>query len=265
MPHDPAGRALDGPMLECWTVLTALAAQTAVVRLGSLVLGNTYRQPAVVANMAATLDQVSHGRLVLGIGAGWQPNEHVAYGIPLQTARDRIAVLDEACAVIRCLLDQRRSTISAAAYRLVDAPCDPKPLQPRLPLLVGGAGRGTMSVAARRADIWHAWADPAEFARKNAVLDGFCHDFGRRPGDLARASGGTVAVSTARGRQRASGEIDVQGTAEEVLSQLLAYRDAGASEFIVCDDAANGPPEQALDQIDILTRAVLPRLSNHHP
>lgn len=74
MPHDPASRPVDGPMLECWTVLAALAAQTATVGLGSLVLGNTYRHPAVVANMAAALDQVSQGRLVLGVGAGWQPN-----------------------------------------------------------------------------------------------------------------------------------------------------------------------------------------------
>src|SRR5215471_7466048 len=198
MPHDPAGRPVDGPVLECWTILAALATQTAAVRLGSLVLGNTYRHPAVVANMAATLDQVSEGRVVLGIGAGWQPNEHAAYGIPLPGARDRIAHLDEACAVLRSLLDRRRSTIDGAAYRLRDAPCDPKPAG-RLPLLVGGGGRRVMAVAARRADVWHAWGRPDEFARKNAVLDRLCQDIGRPPGDLARASGGTVAVRTGPG------------------------------------------------------------------
>jgi len=260
MPHDPAGRAVDGPVLECWTVLAALATQTAAVRLGSLVLGNTYRHPAVVANMAATLDQVSGGRLVLGIGAGWQPNEHVAYGIALPAAPDRIAVLDEACTVIRSLLDQRRSTIDGAAYRIRGAPCDPKPVS-RLLLLVGGGGRRTMRVAARHADVWHAWAHPAELARKNAALDRLCEDTGRRPGDVARASGGTVAVRTGRSRDPAAGENDVQGTPEQVLSQLLAYRDAGAGEFIVCDDAANVPAEQALAQIDTLTHAVLPRLA----
>jgi alkanesulfonate monooxygenase SsuD/methylene tetrahydromethanopterin reductase-like flavin-dependent oxidoreductase (luciferase family) len=83
--------------------------------------------------MAATLDQVSRGRVVLGLGAGWQPNEHVAYGISLPAARERMEALDEACAVIRSLLDQRRSTTTGAVYRLRDAPCDPKPLQPRLP------------------------------------------------------------------------------------------------------------------------------------
>jgi alkanesulfonate monooxygenase SsuD/methylene tetrahydromethanopterin reductase-like flavin-dependent oxidoreductase (luciferase family) len=260
MPHDPAGRAVDGPVLECWTVLAALAAQTAAVRLGSLVLGNTYRHPAVVANMAATLDQVSGGRLVLGIGAGWQQNEHEAYGIALPAAHDRIAVLDEACTVIRSLLDQRRSTIDGATYRLRDAPCDPKPLS-RLPLLVGGGGRRTLQVAAGHADVWHTWAHPAEFARKNAVLDQLCQDIGRRPGDVARASGGSVAVRTGRDGDRAAGENDVRGTPEEVLSQLLEYSGAGTDEFIVCDDAANVPAELALTQIDTLTHAVLPRLA----
>ncbi len=199
MPHDPAGRAVDGPMLECWTVLAALAARTAAVAVGSLVLGNTYRHPAVVANMAATLDQLSQGRLLLGIGAGWQPNEHAAYGIALPAPRARVAALDEACAVIRSLLDQRRSTMDGVAYRLRDAPCDPKPAT-RVGLLVGGGGLGIMRVAARHADVWHAWAAQGEFAAKNAVLDGLCRDIGRRPDDLARACGGTVTVRPGPGQ-----------------------------------------------------------------
>jgi alkanesulfonate monooxygenase SsuD/methylene tetrahydromethanopterin reductase-like flavin-dependent oxidoreductase (luciferase family) len=264
MPHDAAGLASDGPMLECWTVLAALATQTAAVRLGSLVLGNTYRHPAVVANMAATLDQVSQGRLVLGIGAGWQPNEHAAYGIPLPSARNRIAALDEACAVIRSLLDQQRSTLDGAVYRLRDAPCDPKP-RSRLPVLVGGAGQGILRVAARHADVWHTWADPGQFAAKNAMLDALCRDISRRPGDVARACGGAVTVRTGRASTLADG--DVEGTPQAVLSQLLAFRDAGATEYIVRDDA-HVPAEQALTQIDILTNTVLPRLtpqSSGHP
>jgi F420-dependent oxidoreductase-like protein len=259
MPHDRAGQARDGPMLECWSTLAALATQTASIGLGSLVLGNTYRHPAVVANMAATLDQVSRGRVLLGLGAGWQPNEHAAYGLPLPAARNRIEALDEACAVIRSLLDQRRSTTTGAMYRLHDAPCDPKPLQPRLPLLIGGDGQRTLQVAARHADVWHTWADPAVLSRKNAVLDRYCRDLGRDPADIARATGGTVAVWSAPGSRAAAGN-DVQGTTAEVLSWLLAFRDAGAGEFIVRDDAAV-PAGRALTQIDILTEAVLPGLS----
>jgi len=263
MPHDAAGRAPDGPVLECWTVLAALAAQTAAIRVGSLVLGNTYRHPAVVANMAATLDQVSGGRLVLGLGAGWQPNEHAAYGIALPPARDRITAVDEACALIRSLLDQQRSTFDGAVYRLRDAPCDPKP-RSRLPLLVGGAGRGILRVAARHADVWHTWADPGQFAGKNAMLDALCRDIGRRPGDVARACGGVVTVRAGREGTRAANDSDVQGTPQEVLSQLLAFGDAGASEFIVRDDA-RVPAGQALTQIDTLTSTVLPGLTRQPP
>jgi alkanesulfonate monooxygenase SsuD/methylene tetrahydromethanopterin reductase-like flavin-dependent oxidoreductase (luciferase family) len=261
MPHDPAGRALDGPVLECWTTLAALATQTAAVGLGSLVLGNTYRHPAVVANMAATLDQISRGRVLLGIGAGWQPNEHTAYGIPLPAAGDRFDALDEACAVIRSLLDERRSTTAGSSYRLCDAPCEPKPLQPQLPLLVGGGGQRTLRVAARHADVWHTWADPALLSRKNAVLDRCCQDLGRNPGDVARATGGTVAVWSGPGRGRAAADDDVQGTAQEVGNRLLEFRAAGADEFIVVDDAANVSVGRALTQLDTLTEAVLPRLT----
>jgi alkanesulfonate monooxygenase SsuD/methylene tetrahydromethanopterin reductase-like flavin-dependent oxidoreductase (luciferase family) len=238
MPHDPAGRFPDGPMLECWTTLAALAASTAAIGLGSLVLGNTYRHPAVVANMAVTLDQVSRGRALLGIGAGGQPNEHAAYGIPLPAARDRIAALDAACAEIRSRLGERR-----------------------LPLLVGGGGRPILKVAARHADVWHTWAGPAALAAKNAVLDRYCRDFGRSPAAVGRATGGSVAVRSGSGRHGAAADHDVQGTAPEVLGRLLAFRDAGADEFIVSDDAANVSLEQALRQVDILTEAVLPGLT----
>jgi alkanesulfonate monooxygenase SsuD/methylene tetrahydromethanopterin reductase-like flavin-dependent oxidoreductase (luciferase family) len=212
MPHDPTGDPLNGPVAECWTTLSALATQTSRVHLGSLVSGNTYRHPALGAKMAATLDQISSGRVVLGVGAGWQPNEHIAYGIPLPDAVKRIAALEEACAVLRTLLDEDRSTISGATYRLLDAPCDPKPVQARLPLLVGGGGEQlTMRVAARYADVWHTWADPLSFVRKHAVLDRHCLGVGRDPADIARATGGTVAVSpTPRpwrsGRRRRGGD-----------------------------------------------------------
>jgi alkanesulfonate monooxygenase SsuD/methylene tetrahydromethanopterin reductase-like flavin-dependent oxidoreductase (luciferase family) len=261
MPHDAAGQPVDGPMLECWTAMAALATQTTTVRIGSLVLGNTYRHPAVVANMAATLDLISPGRLVLGIGAGWQANEHAAYGIALPEPRDRVAALDEACAVIRSLLDQRRTTMAGSFYQLRDAPCDPKPAS-RVPLLVGGGGPGTMRVAARHADLWHTWAEPAELARKNALLDRFCRDYGRPPGDLVRACGGTVAVrSDPAGTsidQRAD-DCDVSGPPAEILVRMNAYAEAGAGEFIVSDDASV-PVDHALAQLDVLTLAVLPGL-----
>jgi F420-dependent oxidoreductase-like protein len=255
MPHDPSGAAADGPVLECWTTLTGLATQTTSIRLGSLVLGNTYRHPAVVANMAATLDQVSGGRVVLGIGAGWQPNEHAAYGLTLPAVGERIQALDEACHVIRLLLSQRRSTAAGRTYRLADAPCEPKPVQRRLPLLVGGGGeRLTLRVAARHADVWHAWADPEVFFAKSAVLDRHCEEVGRDPGEVDRATGGTVAVGARHGHGNL--QADLHGTAEEVAVRLLELGSRGVDEFIVRDDAANVGVHQALQQIGILAEAM---------
>src|SRR5258708_18926879 len=106
------------------------------MRVGTIVLGNTYRQPAVVAKMAAQVDIISGGRLLLGLGAGWQQNEHEAYGIPFHTMRERLERLDEARPVITSLLNERRSTLKSRHYQLSHAPLDPKPLQPPPPQLI---------------------------------------------------------------------------------------------------------------------------------
>src|SRR5215468_7007332 len=113
-----------GPVLESWSTLSALAALVPRIRLGTIVLGNTYRHPAVVAKMAAQVDIISGGRLLMGLGAGWQQNEHEAYGIPFYTLRERLARLDEACQVMRTLWTERRSTFKGQYYQLSDAPLD---------------------------------------------------------------------------------------------------------------------------------------------
>jgi probable F420-dependent oxidoreductase len=249
MPHDDADRPVPGPMLECWTTLSALAAATDRVRLGSLVLGNTYRHPTVVANMAATLDQVSHGRVVLGLGAGWQRNEHEAYGIRLAPPSERIDAFDEACVVIRRLLDEDSVDIDGRWYQLRGARCEPHPVQPRVPLLIGGSGPRMLRVAATRGDIWHAWVDPDELRSKNRAIDEACHDVGRAPTSLQRATGGTVALLSSAADPPAAEPPDVSGSVDEVVDRLLAYRRAGADEFIVVDDAASTTVGQALDLV----------------
>jgi alkanesulfonate monooxygenase SsuD/methylene tetrahydromethanopterin reductase-like flavin-dependent oxidoreductase (luciferase family) len=263
MPHREDGRSSGGGVSECWTTLSALSGFTSRVRLGSLVLGNTYRHPAVVASMAATLDRISGGRVVLGIGAGWQPNEHTAYGIGLPDPGPRIDALGEACAILRMLLDEGRCTYSGSAYRLQDAPCEPTPVQERLPLLVGGGGElRTMKVAARYADVWHCWADPATFAAKNDVLDRHCRSVGRDPDAIARATGACVAINldpTHKAGDRH--EDDVVGTTTQVTEGLLEFRAAGADEFIVRDEAS-APVTSTLALIDRLTEDVLPALED---
>jgi F420-dependent oxidoreductase-like protein len=241
MPYEPTGRAVDGPVLEGWTTLAALAGHTQRLRLGTLVLGCSYRHPAVVANMAATIDHVSGGRFVLGLGAGGQRNEHEAYGLPLLPITHRLDAFEESCAAIRSLLRERRTTLDGSFYQLTDAPCDPKPVQDRLPLLIGGGGeRRTLRIAAQLADEWHVWGSPAEFRSKSNVLDRHCEVLDRDPSTIRRATGAVVLVSDEK--PTADGDsgpeaADVTGRPAMVLDLLGAYGDAGADEFIVRDHA----------------------------
>src|SRR5215831_15672960 len=134
-------RDKEGPVLESWSTLAALAAIIPRIKLGTIVLGNSYRHPAVVAKMAAQVDIISGGRLLLGMGAGWQRNEHEAYGIQFYTMRERLERLDEACEVIRSLWTQHRANFTGQHYQLSDAPLEPKPTQkPHPELMIGGSG-----------------------------------------------------------------------------------------------------------------------------
>src|SRR6266702_3654867 len=179
----PNTKEREGAMLESWSTLSALAALVPRLRVGTIVLGNTYRHPAVVAKMAAQVDIISGGRLLLGLGAGWQQNEHEAYGIPFHTLRERLERLDEACEVIRSLWTQRRSDFKGRYYQLSDAPLEPKPVQtPHPELMIGGGGeRVTLRIVAKHADHWNVWGGPKVLARKGAILDEHCAAVGRDP------------------------------------------------------------------------------------
>lgn len=174
---DPAG-----PCLEGWITLAALAAETSRVRLGVLVTGNTYRHPALLANMGATLDHTSGGRLIMGLGAGWFEPEHAAYGIPFGTTAERIRRLDEAAQIVARLWTERRVTFEGRYYRLRDAYCEPKPVQqPRPPLMIGGGGEKLMlGVVAKYADLWNTFGTPDVFRKKLGVLREHCAAVGRR-------------------------------------------------------------------------------------
>lgn len=183
----PLGGDLDGPCLEGWTLLAALAAQTQRLRVGLLVTGNTYRHPAVLANMAATVDIVSGGRLDFGIGAGWNEYEHRSMDIPLPPPGERLRRLDEACRLIKLLWTQPTTDFEGRHYHLRQARCEPKPVQkPHPPIVVGGKGEQlTLRVAARHADIWnYPGGSPEEFAHKVGVLHDHCRDVGRDPAEI---------------------------------------------------------------------------------
>src|SRR5262245_42000020 len=184
---NPIQGDLDGPCLEGWTMLAALAAQTSRLRLGLMVAGNTYRHPAVHAHMAATVDVISNGRLDFGIGAGWNEYEHQSMGIPLYAPGERIRRFGEACEITKLLFTQHLTDFDGRYYQLKEARCEPKPIQkPYPPFVIGGGGEKlTLRVAAQYADIWnHGGSDPEEFRHKVQVLHEHCAAVGRDPNEI---------------------------------------------------------------------------------
>ncbi len=231
----PAGRDNSGPTNESWTFVTALAALVPRVRIGHLVGGNTYRHPAVVAKMAAGVDHVSGGRFVLGLGAGWQENEHRAYGIPLYEVGERLARLDEACHVVRGLLREERTTFSGKHYQLEDAPLNPKPLQAALPLMIGGGGeRVTLRIVARHADEWNVWGTPEVLRQKMQILDRHCADLSRDPKAVQRSAVAHVDFGDA-GQPNLKQPAVIGPGDDAIRAALQEFVAAGVDEFIVPD------------------------------
>ncbi|MBF9068783.1 TIGR03560 family F420-dependent LLM class oxidoreductase [Streptacidiphilus fuscans] len=208
------------PRFEGWITLAALAQATARLRFGTLVTGVHYRHPAVLANMAATLDVISGGRLEIGIGAGWNAEESDAYGIELGTPRERSDRLEEACAVLVGLLSpQPTLTFTGRHYRLADARCEPKPVQrPHPPLCIGGSGAArTLRTAARFAQHWNFDTGPlADFRKARDILHGHCADLGRDPAEI-----------------RVSAQLRYAGDPSATAAEAAAFAEAGADLGIV--------------------------------
>ena len=180
-----------GPCLEGWVTLTALAQATKRLRIGTLVSGIHYRHPALLANMAATLDIVSGGRLEIGIGAGWNEEESGAYGMRLGSLKERSDRFEEACEVLVGLLTQETTTFQGEHYQLADARCEPKGVQkPHPPICIGGSGeKRTLRTTAKYAQHWNfVGGTPEEFARKRDVLYAHCADVGRDPSEITLSS-----------------------------------------------------------------------------
>lgn len=176
----------DGPCLEASTLLAALALNTPRVRVGVLVYGNTHRHPAILAKEMTTVDHISGGRVILGMGAGWNEPEHRAYSIPFPTPGDRVTMLDEALTIMDSLFRERRTTFQGQHYQLDDAPFSPKPLQGRLPLLIGGKRPRMLQVVATHADLWDASGSPEEVRVAAEQIDAHCRDLGRPVGSVVR-------------------------------------------------------------------------------
>ncbi len=186
----PLAPPYDGPNLEGWTMLAALAQATSRLRIGAMVNGMHHRHPAVTANMAATLDHISGGRFELGMGAGWNEMESNAYGIELGTLMERSDRFEEGMEVIVSLLRTRVTNFDGDYFQLTDALCEPRPVQERLPIVIGGKGRRrTLRTVARFADQWDmTFPDqPSDWLELDEVLRGHCKAVGRDHNEIARS------------------------------------------------------------------------------
>jgi alkanesulfonate monooxygenase SsuD/methylene tetrahydromethanopterin reductase-like flavin-dependent oxidoreductase (luciferase family) len=252
--------AVSDPRFEVTTVLSALAVATKSLRLAPLVMSATYRHPAVVANWAASVDHISGGRLMLGLGAGWQINEHEQYGIEMGTPGERIGRLDEYCSVVRSLLEQSVTDFNGRFFELSNAWCEPKPVQDRLPLLIGGKGDRMLRLVARHADMWNMWAMPSKFAERSAELDQACDDIGRNPATIRRSTQALVCLTDSESEARSftdatGGRAAFAGTAKQFADLAAQWRDAGVDELVI-PDWHLGTGAQRAESIEAITTAL---------
>jgi len=233
----------DDPKLEGWATLAAVAAATSRARIGLLVAANTIRNPGLTAKLALTIDHVSGGRSILGLGGGWFEDEHRAFGIDFGSGfGERLDRLGEAVPLIRRLLDGERVTAEGRFYSFRDAVANPRSVQARIPILIGGSGpKKTLPLVAHRADLWNAFGSPESIAASDVILRDLCLAAGRDPDEIERTVNLNVVVRSdpaearrvwasyvsAHHPREGEGRLLVGGPAESVAEALAAYARVG--------------------------------------
>jgi F420-dependent oxidoreductase-like protein len=261
----------EGPCLEGWTLLGALAAETTRIRMGTLVTGNTYRNPALVAKMATTLDQISRGRIYLGIGAAWFEKEHVAYGFPFYTAKERAERLGEALQVIHALWGPAPRNFDGQYYDVVDAPWNPPNVQqPRPPIVIGGKGKKwIMPLVGRYADAWNVpiGVSPQGIRSRMEIVRSECQKAGRASCDIevqaflvlfnitdVPLAGPVLRFGARIIEDKRVAQSILAGTANEIAERIQTYVDAGATHIIM-----NIQPPYDPELLRRFAREVMPR------
>ena len=220
--------------LECLTTLSFLAARYPDFRFGTLVLAQSYRNPALVAKMAANLQFLTGGRFIVGLGAGWKEDEYIAYGYPFPDTRTRLEQLEEAAIILRTMWTNQPATYTGKHYQIRDAWCEPRP-SPTIPLLIGGGGeQRTLAIVARHADWWNYNSVPVEeYARKLAVLKKHCERVGRNSAEIRLTYLATLSVSEDRSQViRNPQKYYIAGNAAEVIRELEQFHDLGVTHFM---------------------------------
>ena len=262
MPNTGTEEFRPGDTNECWAMLPAIAAVTEHVRVGSLVAPTSVHHPALLANRASTIDHLSNGRMVLGLGAGWQINEHKAYGIELEPPKQRVDRFEEAISIVRSLLDEERTSFEGEYYTITDAPADPKPVQSPLPILVGTGGARMMKLTARFANEWNTWGGPEMAGEARARFVAACEAVGVDPATRTTSVQALVfltdtAEQAAAALEGPMGSRSIAGTADSLVEQLGTYAEMGFEEFIVPDFNQGDSPAERHDNLERLRTNVL--------
>lgn len=255
-----------GDVHEVWSILPAVAAVTESIRVGPLVSPTSVHHPAILANRATTLDHVSHGRFVLGLGAGWQINEHQAYGIALEEPKVRVDRFEEAIQIVRSLLDEDRTTFEGTHYTITDAPSDPSPLQAKLPIVVGTSGPRMCRITAQHAQEWNTWGSPGIAEQKLGVFTNACARV-----DVDVASKHTAVQSMFMLTEDQAkideamagpmGENTIAGSDEVIIDAIGRYAELGFDEVIVPDFSLGDTAEERTDAYARFTTNVMPQFS----
>jgi alkanesulfonate monooxygenase SsuD/methylene tetrahydromethanopterin reductase-like flavin-dependent oxidoreductase (luciferase family) len=260
MSQTPDNTPGDGRILECWTVLGALGALVPRIRLTSMVSPVTIHHPVVLAKRLATIDEITDGRAVLGLGAGWQINEHAAYGIDLPAPGPRVDRFEEAIEVIHQLFHEDRANFKGDYYTLTDAPFSPRPTN--VPLLVGTASPRMLRLTAKWADEWNTWGDPGTIATVTAAFNEACAKEGRDPSTIRRSAQAMVFMSedperVAKLRERAPAGRSLVGGISELVDLVGQYRDLGLDELAFPDFTLGTTPEARAEAYATLHDGVL--------
>lgn len=249
MPNTPDGEPIGGDMHECFSILSALAATTSRIRLGSLVTPTTMNHPALIANRAATIDRISNGRFVLGMGAGWQINEHNAFGVELFGPKDRVDRFAEAIEITSRMLSEDRVTFTGKHFTITNAPCEPKPISSPLPILVGTGSPRMLRLTARFAQEWNTWGPPSGAGVVIQKLNEACEKEGRDPATMRKSVQALFFITPDEAsaeslRAKVPAERSVVGTTSQIVDAIAEYQALGFDEVCVPDFTLGGTAEQ---------------------
>lgn len=265
MPNTGSEELKPGDVHECWSVLPAVAAVTSQIRLGPLVAPTSVHHPALLANRAATIDHLSNGRMVLGLGAGWQINEHAAYGIELEAPGARVSRFEESIKITRSLLNEEHTTFAGDFYTINNAPSDPKPVQEHLPILVGTGGPRMCRITARHAEEWNTWGAPEMAASRRAVWDTACEAVGIDPTSKHTSVQALIFMTDDADKIAAikggdMGERTIAGSNEQIVDELGQLAALGFNEVIVPDFTLGATPEARRDAYERFAADIAPHV-----